>query len=152
MLSKLDLPHLIVKKTAHSILTKKLSQPSCGLIKKIMVEMIGFEPTTFCMQSKHSPVELHPHIYEQKMVERTGFEPANSCSQSRRRKPDSSTALNALIGRGGWIWTSVLGVKFRRLNQLGDTPTKKLELKSRLELETYCLQGNCSTTWAILAS
>ena len=28
-----------------------------------MVEMIGFEPTTSCLQSRRSPSELHPHSY-----------------------------------------------------------------------------------------
>ena len=29
----------------------------------IMVEMIGFEPTTSCVQGRRSPTELHPQLY-----------------------------------------------------------------------------------------
>ena len=55
-----------------------------------LVEMIGFEPTTYGLQSHRSPTEPHPHMLI--MVGRGGFEPPTSrlsaaCSNQLSYRP-----------------------------------------------------------------
>ena len=65
---------------------------------KKMVEMIGFEPTTSCLQSRRSPSELHPHSnHGTLMVGRSGFEPLTSrlsaaCSNQLSYRPTQYSA------------------------------------------------------------
>ena len=72
----------------------------------LLVEMIGFEPTTYGLQSHRSPTEPHPHL----MVGRGGFEPPTSrlsaaCSNQLSYRPmTGKNSVNKLITKANLIF------------------------------------------------
>jgi hypothetical protein len=69
-----------------------------------LVEKVGIEPTTYCLQSSRSPTELHPHEID--IGQRCVFTAQHLVPLALMtcRRPGRSVAQ---IGGGCWIRTSV---------------------------------------------
>ena len=100
---------------------------------KNLVEMIGIGPTTSCMRSKCSPIELHPQWME--MVEITGIEPVTSCLQSKR-SPNWAISPIVMVDLAGFE-PATFRLSSERSNQLSYKSEGKVGREKGSKQATY---------------
>ena len=98
-----------------------------------MVEMIGIGPTTSCMRSKCSPIELHPQWLD--MREITGIEPVTSCLQSKR-SPNWAISPTVMVDLAGFE-PATFRLSSERSNQLSYKSEGKVGREKGSKQATY---------------